>query len=271
MASLKKLLRIAEEELRVDLRKVSVRAVSQILPQHSFSRARTLLLRALGIRISAKSLVAGPLKITGFGSARELLSIGPWCYLTGPLHIDLMAAVRIGSHVYMGYEVMLITVNHELGPPVQRCGPPLALPIDIGDGVWIGSRAIILPGVRVGHGSVVAAGAVVTKDVAPNTLVAGIPAKFVRHLDESATPARERPHRLAGGVQNGHLPPPAQWPEASPKRADLDRGARASAVAPRETRDGRKPGAVAPLSPTGGPALTARPAAGRRAARTGRS
>lgn len=196
MSKLNKVLHVFGEEFGVDPRKVGVRIVSQLFPQHSFIRVRTMLLRSLGIRIAPKSCFAGSVKITGFGSVPDLLSIGPECYLTGPLHIDLMASVRIGSHVYMGYEVMLITVDHDLGSSLQRCGPRLQGPIEVGDGAWIGSRAIILPGVRIGRGAVVAAGSVVTKDVAPDTLVAGVPARFVRDLEEEEVHPSDRRGRL---------------------------------------------------------------------------
>jgi acetyltransferase-like isoleucine patch superfamily enzyme len=62
--------------------------------------------------------------------------------------------------------------------------------------VWIGSRATILPGVRIGRGAVVAAGAVVTKDVAPDTMVGGVPARLVRDLDEDSSPLSDRRCRL---------------------------------------------------------------------------
>jgi tetrahydrodipicolinate N-succinyltransferase len=67
----------------------------------------------------------------------------------------------------------------------------VAAPISIGDGVWIGSRVTVLPGVSVGRGAVVAAGAVVTRDVAPDTLVAGIPAVVVKHLGPGPSHKRE--------------------------------------------------------------------------------
>lgn len=185
MILLAKMLRVAREEVHFDLRKIGASAVSRIAPQHSFTRLRTALLRALGLRIGATSCVAGRVHITGFGCVRDLLSIGPGCYITGPLHIDLVAPVRIGARVYMGYEVMLLTADHELGPSAQRCGHLASGPIDIGDGAWIGSRAVVLPGVRIGKGAVVASGAVVTRNVAPNTLVGGVPAKFVRDLEEA--------------------------------------------------------------------------------------
>jgi len=143
-----------------------------------------MLLRALGLRIGARSLFGGSVRLTGSGSVRDLLSIGQGCHLTGPLHIDLTAPVRIGDRVYMGYEVMLITADHELGPSEQRCGHRVYRAISIEDGAWLGSRVVVLPGVRLGKGSVVAAGAVVTRDVPPDTLVGGVPARRIRDLDD---------------------------------------------------------------------------------------
>jgi maltose O-acetyltransferase len=199
MIQLRKMLRVAEEELGFDSRRIGARAVSGFLPQHSFNRLRTRLLRALGLRIGATSCFAGSVHITGSGSVRDLLSIGPGCHITGPLHIDLTAPVRIGACVYMGYEVMLLTANHELGEPAQRCGPRVYRAICIEDGVWIGSRAVVLPGVRIGKGSVVAAGAVVTKNVSPHSLVGGVPARLVRDLGDGVAPSA-RSDRLAAAV-----------------------------------------------------------------------
>ena len=183
MTPLSKVLRVLGEELGFDPRRVVAGLVSSALPQNAFSRLRTRLLRAVGIRIGTGSLLGGSLRLTGNGSVRDLLTIGPKCWLTGPVHIDLSAPVKIGARVYMGYDVELLTVDHRMGEAAQRCGPRRYRPLEIGDGVWIGSRAILLPGVRVGRGSVVAAGAVVTCDVPPNVVVGGVPAKIFRHLD----------------------------------------------------------------------------------------
>jgi maltose O-acetyltransferase len=124
----------------------------------------------------------GPLSVTGAGEV-GLLSIGRDTLITGPMHVDLGASVRIGDRVHVGHHVVLLTMSHEIGAPEERCGPLTAAPIAIGNGVWIGSRVTILPGVSIGDGSVVAAGAVVTRDVAPNTMVAGVPAVAIRSLD----------------------------------------------------------------------------------------
>jgi acetyltransferase-like isoleucine patch superfamily enzyme len=183
--------RITSNEFQVDLRKLGAHAISRAFPRHGFGRTRTTLLRLLGYRIG-KSLVAGPLTITGSRDIPTLLSFGDDCYISGPLHIDLMGAVRIGSNVVIGYDVRLITVDHEIGDSNRRCGREWSAPIEIEDGVWIGSGVIVLPGVRIGKGAVIGSGAVVTKDVAANTLVAGVPARVVRALSEEAPPPGAR-------------------------------------------------------------------------------
>lgn len=83
----------------------------------------------------------------------------------------------------IGPNVQLLTPTHPVAPEPRRAKVEGAKPITIGDNVWIGGGAIILPGVTVGENSVVAAGAVVTRDVPANVGVAGNPARVVRHLN----------------------------------------------------------------------------------------
>ena len=83
----------------------------------------------------------------------------------------------------MGTDVTVITRNHRfdrIDIPMMRQGFEEEKPVYIGDDVWIGDRVIILPGVHVGNGCVIAAGSVVTKDVAPYTVVGGVPAHFIK-------------------------------------------------------------------------------------------
>lgn len=89
----------------------------------------------------------------------------------------------IGSDVMMGPECMIYTFNHcvdRIDIPMNRQGFTKEKPVIIEDDVWIGARVTILPGVHIGKGSIVAAGAVVTHDVLPYSIVAGVPAKLVR-------------------------------------------------------------------------------------------
>lgn len=89
--------------------------------------------------------------------------------------------VRIGNQVMMGPEVLIYTGNHgtKLGVPMMR-QPIECKDVTIGNDVWIGARCIILPGVRIGDGAVIAAGAVVTSDVPENTIVGGVPARPIK-------------------------------------------------------------------------------------------
>jgi maltose O-acetyltransferase len=196
-AQVTRLARAGLREFNIDARKLASRAISRGLPQLSFLRTRTALLRATGICIGTRSCILGALEVTGTGSVRELFSVGDDCCITGPLYVDLGAAVRIGNRVRIGHHVMLLTVDHEMGPSASRCGRLVAAPIVVGDGVWLASRVTILPGVTVGKGAVVAAGAVVTQDVAPDTLVGGVPARLVRDLDEEVPPRSQRLSRVA--------------------------------------------------------------------------
>lgn len=100
------------------------------------------------------------------------------------LHCTVIGPVKIGSHVNLAQGITLSALNHNFEDKAKRIDEQGVdtKEVVIEDDVWIGANAVILPGVRVGHHSVVAAGAVVTKDVAPNTLVAGVPAKFIKEI-----------------------------------------------------------------------------------------
>lgn len=90
--------------------------------------------------------------------------------------------ITIGDDVQIATNVQLLTPTHPTEPEPRRAKWEAALPITIEDNAWLGGGAIILPGVTVGENSVVGAGAVVTRDVPRNTLVAGNPARVVRSL-----------------------------------------------------------------------------------------
>jgi acetyltransferase-like isoleucine patch superfamily enzyme len=91
--------------------------------------------------------------------------------------------IVLGKRCRLGYGAVILDSHlHEIMPHRRHLRPE-AHPVILGDDVWIGTRAIVLAGVRIGYGSVVAAGSIVTKDVPPLTLVAGAPAQPVRRLD----------------------------------------------------------------------------------------
>lgn len=84
----------------------------------------------------------------------------------------------------IGPGTLISTVNHPLTPMGRRQHLGIAKPVRIGNDVWIGGNVTILPGVTIGNNVVVAAGAVVTKDIPDNTLVVGVPAKKIRDLED---------------------------------------------------------------------------------------
>lgn len=92
--------------------------------------------------------------------------------------------VRIGHHVMIGPYVQIYTPAHDLRAAERIQGWEVAQPISIGENVWIGGGAILLPGVKVGRNAVVGAGAVVSRDVPANTVVAGNPARVIREIEQ---------------------------------------------------------------------------------------
>jgi maltose O-acetyltransferase len=184
---LSRLARVAVEEVsRVRPRKIAAEVAAGLLPQQTFNRTRTAVLRAAGVHIGKHSLILGPVRLTGDGDLCGQLTIGTYTIITGPIHADLGANILIGDRVRIGHNVSLLTISHEIGEEWLRSGSNTASPIKIGDGVWLASHVTVLGGVTIGAGSIVAAGAMVTRDVPPNTLVAGIPARVQKHLPTSS-------------------------------------------------------------------------------------
>lgn len=100
------------------------------------------------------------------------------------LHNTVIGPVIIGSHVNLAQGVVVTALNHNFEDPQLRIDEQgvSTQPVTIGDDVWIGANAVILPGVTIGSHVVVAAGAVVTKDIPSHTLVAGVPAKVIKNI-----------------------------------------------------------------------------------------
>lgn len=94
-----------------------------------------------------------------------------------------IAPVHIGDYCMIGPNTLISTVGHPLNPKGRREKKANSAPVTIGNDVWIGGNCTILPGVTIGDNVVVAAGAVVAKDVPDNCIVGGVPAKKIRDLD----------------------------------------------------------------------------------------
>lgn len=129
---------------------------------------------------------------------------GNYIYVNPPLHVDYGRHIEIGENFYANMDCVFLDVNKitfgnnvMVGPRAgfYTAGHPIdaevrieelefGYPIVVEDNVWIGANAIILPGVTIGKNAIVAAGSVVTKDVLPNTIVGGNPAKLIREINE---------------------------------------------------------------------------------------
>jgi maltose O-acetyltransferase len=160
-------------------RLLAMNAALAMLPDFACCRARTHILRLAGFEIGTGSAFMGAPKICSGGDVFRRLRIGSDCAINVGLSLDLGAEIVLGDHVYIGHEVMILTSSHKLGTSSHRAGRDALLPVKIGDGAWICARATLLPGVTVGAGAVVSAGAVVNKDVPPNSIVSGTPARVV--------------------------------------------------------------------------------------------
>lgn len=98
-----------------------------------------------------------------------------------------IAPVWIGDYVMIGPGTLITTVNHPLSPLGRRRHLGSAKPVCIGNDVWIGGNVTILPGVTIGNNVVVAAGAVITRDIPDDCVVGGVPAKVIRKIENDLT------------------------------------------------------------------------------------
>ena len=110
------------------------------------------------------------------------ITLGKNVFINSSCHFQDQGGITIGDGTLIGHNVTLATLNHDFRISDRASMYPK--PVHIGKNVWIGSGAVIVPGITVGDGAVVAAGAVVIEDVPPATVVAGVPAATVRELTE---------------------------------------------------------------------------------------
>ncbi|MCF2130353.1 sugar O-acetyltransferase [Strepomyces sp. STD 3.1] len=139
--------------------------------------ARPVLAELLG-SLGAEAHVRPPLYVD-YGSN---ITIGARTFVNYNLTALDVAAITIGEDCQIGPNVQLLTPTHPLEPGPRRDKLEAALPITIGDNVWLGGGAVVLPGVTIGDNAVIGAGAIVTKDVPANVVAVGNPARPVRNV-----------------------------------------------------------------------------------------
>ena len=137
-------------------------------------------LRQLLGHIGQNSIIEPPF----YSSYGQNIHIGDHVYLNFLCTILDNNEVHIGHHVQIGPVVQIYTAAHPLQAESRNQGWEVAKPIVIEENVWIGGGAILLPGVRIGRNAVVGAGAVVSRSVPANTVVAGNPARVIREIEQ---------------------------------------------------------------------------------------
>lgn len=145
---------------------------------HTPDEVRGLLSELFGYRVP-ESLRVFPPFYTDFG---RNITVGRDVFINAGCHFQDHGGVTIGDGCQIGHNVVFATLNHGLSPEDRQNTYPA--PIVLGRNVWVGSNATILQGVIIGDNAVIAAGAVVTKDVEPATIVGGVPAKVIRRIGE---------------------------------------------------------------------------------------
>jgi maltose O-acetyltransferase len=150
------------------------------LPPSRWFGLRRLLLKIARIDVANDACVCGGGWIYGRGQ----LSIGKGTWLSpgAVFYTHTDAAIQIGDRCDIGPEVRFIPGGHLIASAYRRAGQGTARRISVGNGTWIGAGSQILGGVEIGEGCVIAAGAVVTRDVPANSLAAGVPAVVKRQL-----------------------------------------------------------------------------------------
>ena len=123
----------------------------------------------------------GLIKAVNTFQSGKNIKLGEDVFINSGCHFQDQGGITIGDHSLIGHNCVLATLNHDQDPMKRADLHPA--PIVIGNRVWLGANVTVLPGVTIGDGAIVAAGAVVSKDVPPNTVVGGTPARVLKTLE----------------------------------------------------------------------------------------
>lgn len=161
------------DEMSNEARRVTFRLNAEF---HTQEEVRALLSEIMGYTVPDTLRVFPPF-YTDFG---KNIHIGENVFINACCHFQDHGGVTLGDGCQIGHNVVFATLNHGIEPENRRFTYPA--PIVLGRNVWVGSNSTILQGVTIGDNSVVAAGAVVTKDVPADTIVGGVPARVIKHI-----------------------------------------------------------------------------------------
>ncbi len=162
------------DEMSEEARRITCEMNGAYHPQEEL---RALMTRLTGRPVDETFKMFPPF-YTDFG---KNITIGRHVFINACCHFQDHGGVTLGDGCQIGHNVVFATLNHGLAPDKRKEMYPA--PIRLGKNVWVGSNSTILCGVTVGDNAVIAAGSVVTKDVAPGTVVAGVPARYIKDID----------------------------------------------------------------------------------------
>lgn len=154
---------------------------------HTPEEVRALMAALTGREVDETFMLFPPF-YSDFG---KNITIGKNVFINACCNFQDQGGITIMDGALIGHKVVMATVNHGFAPEKRQLNYPA--PIVIGKNVWVGSNATILQGVTIGDDAIVAAGAVVTRDVAPGTIVGGVPARFLKTVAEAASEQKQAP------------------------------------------------------------------------------
>lgn len=155
--------------------------IIHLFPSLRMNKIKIFLLRTLGYKVGKNVVIASSFKIMG----NIDVSIGNNTFIGHhTMIIGGKANLSIGKNCDISSKVSFVMGTHEIGNSERRAGKGYSESIFVGDGVWIGYGAIILPGVKIGNKSIIGAGSVVVKDIPANVIAAGNPCKIIKQLSE---------------------------------------------------------------------------------------
>jgi maltose O-acetyltransferase len=175
-----KLVQVLREELAgLHMRLRLAQLCIGVLPPKAKAHFQASVLRRVGFDIAPNCQFMGMPTLTGSGDLYQRLRIGAGSQIGMGCAFDLEGQIWLGERVTLGHQVLLLTSTHEIGSPQRRAGELVCKDIRIGNDVWIGARSILLPGITVGDGAVIAVGTLVNRSVPPGAYVAGAPVRIV--------------------------------------------------------------------------------------------
>lgn len=143
---------------------------------HTSEEIRTLLSELIGKPLHPSFEMFPPF----YTDCGKNITLGKNIFINAGCKFQDQGGITIGDGTFIGHNVVLATLNHDMNPENRATLHPA--PIIIGKNVWIGANATVTPGTKIGDGAIIAAGSVVTKNVAANTVVGGVPTKFIKKI-----------------------------------------------------------------------------------------